>query len=315
MKNERNIPWVEKYRPTEFDNIVLDPTNKQLFNNILNNDYFPNLLLYGPPGTGKTTTITNLISSYQKKYFRENSHQIIHLNASDERGIDTIRNQIHAFVCSNNLFEKGHKFVILDEVDYLTKNAQQALKILLHSCPSNVKICLICNYISKIERSLISEFICVRFNQLPPTKVKKFIKNIIVNENIDMKLVDIDSLQNIYRSDIRSIINFLQLNQNLNKSQWKLKMLNSSVLKNMHDEIFLNKKDKNEIINLIHDISIQYNIDKKTIILSYFNEIIRENLMEITSELLISMEQIVHNNQLQSIEMLDYFYCVMKKLV
>ena len=135
----RNIPWVEKYRPNEFENIVLDPTNKKIFTNILQKKYFPNILLYGPPGTGKTTTITNLITSYQKKYFRVNSQQIIHLNASDERGIDTIRHQIHSFVNSNNLFEKGDKFVILDEVDYLTKNAQHALKILLHSCPTNVK--------------------------------------------------------------------------------------------------------------------------------------------------------------------------------
>ena len=64
-----NIPWVEKYRPTEFDKIVLDPTNKKLFSNILQKKYFPNILLYGPPGTGKTTTITNLITSYQKKIF------------------------------------------------------------------------------------------------------------------------------------------------------------------------------------------------------------------------------------------------------
>ena len=207
----RNIPWVEKYRPNEFENIVLDPTNKKIFTNILQKKYFPNILLYGPPGTGKTTTITNLITSYQKKYFRVNSQQIIHLNASDERGIDTIRHQIHSFVNSNNLFEKGDKFVILDEVDYLTKNAQHALKILLHSCPTNVKICLICNYISKIERSLVSEFICIRFNQLPPNKIKEFIRNIIVSEKINMKICDIDMLYGIYKSDIRSIINFFTI--------------------------------------------------------------------------------------------------------
>ena len=150
MTSRQNIPWVEKYRPVEFENIVLDPTNKNLFENIISLDYFPNILLYGPPGTGKTTTIVNLINSYQKKYCRVNNQQVIHLNASDERGIDTIRNQIHSFVYSNNLFEKGCKFVILDEVDCLTKNAQHALKILLHSCPQTVKICLICNEVKQI---------------------------------------------------------------------------------------------------------------------------------------------------------------------
>ena len=71
---KNNIPWVEKYRPTEFDNIVLDPMNRTIFNKILEKDYFPNLLFYGPPGTGKTTTIINLIHSYQKKH-----NQIMHL--------------------------------------------------------------------------------------------------------------------------------------------------------------------------------------------------------------------------------------------
>ena len=100
-----NIPWVEKYRPTDFDDIVLDPLNRKLFKNILDKNYFPNLLFYGPPGTGKTTTIINLINEYQTRYSRPNKSNIIHLNASDERGIDIIRNQINQFVKSLNLFE------------------------------------------------------------------------------------------------------------------------------------------------------------------------------------------------------------------
>lgn len=62
------IPWIEKYRPNKFSNIVLDPINKKIFENILNKKYFPNLLFYGPPGTGKTTTIINLINEFQEKY-------------------------------------------------------------------------------------------------------------------------------------------------------------------------------------------------------------------------------------------------------
>ena len=140
-----NIPWVEKYRPNKFDKIVLNEMNRQIFKNILDRNYFPNLLFYGPPGTGKTTTIINLINEYQQKYYKIDKSVIIHLNASDERGIDIVRNQICTFVKSNNLFEKGIKFVILDEVDYMTKTAQQAFKYLLQSCNDNVKFCLICN--------------------------------------------------------------------------------------------------------------------------------------------------------------------------
>jgi len=308
MTSREHIPWVEKYRPTEFKNIVLDPINKRLFENILTHDYFPNILLYGPPGTGKTTTIVNLINSYQKKYYRVNNQQVIHLNASDERGIDTIRNQIHSFVYSNNLFEKGCKFVILDEVDCLTKNAQHALKILLHSCPQTVKICLICNYISKIERSLVSEFICIRFNQLPLNKIKAFVKNVANCEDIKMKNEDIDTLHYIFRSDIRSIVNFMQLNQNLEKAEWKNKMLNDVVLNKIHELIFISNRDCDEVTKYIHDLSIQCNIDKKTIVIDYFNMIIRSKKITLTLDFIGSIQQIVHNNQLQSFEMLKYFY-------
>ena len=105
MQNKENIPWVEKYRPVQFENIVLDPINQTFFKNILNNGYFPNLLFYGPPGTGKTTTIINLIDEYNKKFTKNSKGSVIHLNASDERGIDVIRNQILQFVRTNNFFE------------------------------------------------------------------------------------------------------------------------------------------------------------------------------------------------------------------
>ena len=108
-----NIPWIEKYRPTSFDNIVLDPINRQIFENIISQNNIPNLIFYGPPGTGKTTTIINLINKYQEKYNQKNKGLIIHLNASDERGIDVIRNQINTFVNTKTLFTTGIKFIIL----------------------------------------------------------------------------------------------------------------------------------------------------------------------------------------------------------
>ena len=90
-----DIPWVEKYRPNNFDNIVLDSTNRKLLTNIIKKNTFPNLLLYGPPGTGKTTTIINLINKYQEiNNYTHKKGYTIHLNASDDRGIDIIRNQI-----------------------------------------------------------------------------------------------------------------------------------------------------------------------------------------------------------------------------
>ena len=89
-----NRPWIEKYRPNKFEDIVLENSNKKLLNNIIKTNNFPNLLFYGPPGTGKTTTIINMINSYQIKHKQKKKGLMIHLNASDDRGIHIIRNQI-----------------------------------------------------------------------------------------------------------------------------------------------------------------------------------------------------------------------------
>ena len=175
MEIKEYIPWVEKYRPNGFESIVLDNNNKIILSNIIDKKYTPNLLFYGPPGTGKTTTIINLINNLHNSYGNINKELMIHLNASDERGIDIIRNQINIFVNSKTLFNKGIKFVILDEVDYMTKNAQFALKYLLQDYPENIRFCLICNYISKIDHSLQSEFVKLHFNQLPKDKIFDFL--------------------------------------------------------------------------------------------------------------------------------------------
>ena len=105
--NKESIPWVEKYRPDVFEDIILDDNNRELFKNILDRNYFPNLLLHGPPGIGKTTTIINLINKFKKKNNEESKTLVIHLNASDERGIDIIRNNIYNFVLTSPIEPGG----------------------------------------------------------------------------------------------------------------------------------------------------------------------------------------------------------------
>jgi DNA polymerase III delta prime subunit len=304
MASKNTIPWVEKYRPTHFDDIVLDPMNRQLFNNILANGYFPNLLFYGPPGTGTTTTIINLINEYQFKYYGKSKGTVIHLNASDERGIDIIRNQINQFVKSKNLFEIGFKFVILDEVDYMTKTAQQALKTLLQTCTNNVRFCLICNYISKIDETLQHEFICIRFNQLPKKEIDQFIQNISKSENLEISSHVVDAIQNMYQSDIRSMINFLQLNQNL--TEWTSSIIHSGVWEDLHQ--LLQKPDISIVLTTIHQISIQYNVDKRQIIQSYFDYIIRLCPQYISPQFLTIVEDCLHNYDVDTENLLEYFY-------
>jgi len=199
---DKKMPWVEKYRPCKLEDIVLTDVNKTILENIIEKNYFPNLLLYGPPGTGKTTTIINLINKFQTINNQKNKGLMIHLNASDERGIDIIRSQINQFVNSKSLFVNGIKFVILDEVDYMTKNAQQALKYLLQGYV-NIRFCLICNYISKIDGSLQNEFLRLRFNQLPEKNIIYFLSKINKYENLNLSKKVLVSIQKLFKSDIR----------------------------------------------------------------------------------------------------------------
>lgn len=290
MTSKIYIPWVEKYRPTDFQNIVLNSENKTIFENIFKENYMPNLLLYGPPGTGKTTTIINLINKYQKKNNQENKGLMIHLNASDERGIDIIRNQINNFVNSKTMFTNGIKFVVLDEIDYMTKNAQQALKYLLQEYKENIRFCLICNYISKIDDSLQNEFVKLRFNQLPKTDIIDFLLKINREENLKLSDYQIESIYNTYNSDIRSMINYMQSNQLVIQNT---KVIDKELFKTIDNIIIKgdNKKFNKEMYKLL---SI-YNIDLDTVIKDYCSYIIRNNMFKITSNILKEIEIIVHN--------------------
>ena len=325
---QNNIPWIEKYRPCRFDDIVLDPMNRVFFRNILSRKYFPNLMFYGPPGTGKTTTIINLINEYQaitnphNVSLGKNKEGIIHLNASDERGIDIIRNQINQFVKSNHLFEPGLKFVILDEVDYMTKNAQQALKSLLQMCRPNVRFCLICNYISKIDESLQNEFICVRFNQLPKNEIYKFIRNITETEGVSITPGEIESIQTNYYSDIRSMINFIQLNSASSEQteRKELKIVCSDNWDKIHgllrQSTLLSGNGRHCVASVlgdvelyIHELSIQYNIDKRNILNSYFNYVIRTYPEIIVPGFLSIVENVVHTTDDVPIKSVLAYFC------
>jgi len=314
------IPFVEAHRPKKFEDIVLDPLNKQILSNIIETSYFPNLFFYGPPGTGKTTTIINLINAYQEKLNAKNKYLIIHLNASDERGIDIIRNQINLFVNSQPMFHTGMKFVILDEVDYMTKNAQQALKYLLQNFTNNVRFCLICNYISKIDESLQNEFIKLRFNQLPVDNIIDFLKNIVKKENLNINDKSLSFIQKLYKSDMRSMINLIQSNinimtistDNLEKNELtdnnEINPINPinpiNEIMNLNiigDDIWLlfieklqQKETTNNINLFIHSVCIDYNIDKKNIIKDFINYIIRNHPNYITSEFLHFVENLMH---------------------
>jgi DNA polymerase III delta prime subunit len=312
LKINNSTPWVEKYRPVNFDDIVLDEINKNILVSIVENNYFPNLLLYGPPGTGKTTTIINLINAYQERYNQKNKGLMIHLNASDERGIDIIRNQINGFVTSKSMFGEGMKFVILDEVDYMTKNAQTALRYLLNNFNNtvNVRFCLICNYISRIDEALQTEFVRMRFNQLPHTKIISFLQKINASEKLDACDAVLASIQRHFNSDIRSMINYMQSNQHhIHECQVITNDVWENILKILlTTTTTTNAKIKsNLIISKFNQISLIYNIDRKNMIKNFLNYIIRNYTQYINCNFLNFVEHITHIQECKTEYLLQYF--------
>lgn len=290
MTTNNNV-WIEKYRPTDFDDIVLDPLNKQILKNIIETGHFPNLLFYGPPGTGKTTTIINLVNSYQERYEQKNKELVIHLNASDERGIDIIRGQINQFVNSKTIFSSGMKFVILDEVDYMTKNAQQALRYILQNFSNSVRFCLICNYITKIDEGLQNEFLKLRFNQLPQTDIIRFLRQITENEQLNIDDKSLSLIQKLHKSDIRSMINFMQSNQDIKDNEFNI--LDDSIWEDVYDKL-TNGHPSHLLVSMVNSISIRYNIDKKNIIKDFLNYLIRYKNVPNMVAFLNFVENIVH---------------------
>ena len=303
LNTNQDMPWVEKYRPAKFDQIVLSDNNRRIMKNILSQNVFPNLLLYGPPGTGKTTTIINLIREYQLLNNEAHKELVIHLNASDERGIDIIKTQIMNFVNSANLFNKGTKFVVLDEVDYMTKTAQIALKYLIEQNSNNIKFCLMCNYINKMTPALQDEFIKLRFNRLPRDRITGFLQSIAEQERLSLAPSLYDDLINLYESDVRSMINNIQNNHNETFSF----VINNTFIQNLLEQ--LKTKTPRKAVSVFQTYMAKYNVEKYKLVLTIFNYLVKDYLhrAEDVAPLLDFAELILHTNDYTFDHFDDYF--------
>jgi DNA polymerase III gamma/tau subunit len=298
IMQQTSIPWVEQYRPDQLANIVMDPMNRIIFDNIVSTGRFPNLLLFGPPGTGKTTTIINLIHAYQEAHYgRRIREMVIHLNASDDRGIDVIRTQISQFVHSKAIFGEGFKFVIFDEIDYMTDTAQRILRHMMQEHLKTVRFCLVCNYMSRIDAGLKTECVKLRFNQLPSEHILRFLRVICDAESVDMSDATLRRIQKRCKSDMRSMLNFMQVNHITRDTH--VHIVDDIVWERLATT--LQSSGDANIERTIRDMCDSYNMEPHAIVTTFVSYLFANQKIPITSDWIDDMELAVSSGAPETI--------------
>jgi replication factor C small subunit len=198
---------VEKYRPTKLEGYVGNENIKKSIASYIGQNDIQNLIFYGPAGTGKTTLAKIIVNNLDCEH--------LYINASDERGIETIRDKVSGFSSSASF--KPLKVVILDEADFLTIQAQASLRNVIETFSRTTRFILTCNYIERIIDPLQSR--CQTLKIIPPTKVDvaKHVAWVMDQENTSFEREDLKTIVNQYYPDLRKCLNTIQLSTQDNK--------------------------------------------------------------------------------------------------
>jgi len=247
------MQWVEKYRPTKLDEITSQNNIIETLRKSIITQNIPHLIFYGPSGCGKTSTILALAKElFGKKYY---SDRIIELNASDERGINVVRDKIKMYAKQSvNLNDTipPWKIIILDEADTMTSDSQFALRRIMEEYSKVTRFCIICNYYNKIIEPIVSRCSLYCFKPITDLEINNKLvsicnlENIIYSDNILNKIIKIS------RGDLRKAINYLQKYGNSNNLLFKEQLLDEIfgiIPKNTFDDLFKYIYDK-DIINV-----------------------------------------------------------------
>ena len=218
MEKLEHSLWVEKYRPTSLDTYIGNEHLKSKVSVYLESGDLPHLLLYGKAGTGKTTLAKLLVNNIECDY--------MYINASDENSVDTVRTKVRGFASTMGF--KDYKIIILDECDYITPNAQAALRNLMETFSKHCRFILTCNFVERIIDPIQSR--CQSFQIIPPSKkeVAKHTHDILLKENVMSDMNDLKVLIDSGYPDIRRIINAAQRNV----VKGKLKLDTTSIIQN-----------------------------------------------------------------------------------
>lgn len=209
------IPWVEKYRPKKLSELSQDNELVNLFRNIIDTGDIPHLLFYGPPGTGKTSSILALGRELFKEHYAE---RIIEYNASNDRGINAVREKISydakkyvsRIVKEDGTIIPGFKIIVLDEADAMTDEAQDALRVSIEESSLVTRFCFICNYISRITDAIKSRCSHVYFKKLTDDCMISKLNEISIKESMDLPKNIYQSIIEISNGDMRKAIMILQ---------------------------------------------------------------------------------------------------------
>ena len=202
-----DMMWIEKYRPKTIDEIIGQDETKTRLKGFVEAKSLPHLLFAGPPGTGKTSTVITLAT----EIFGEGniSGNLLELNASDDRGIDIIRNEVKDFAKTLPI-DAPFKIISLDEADALTSAAQHALRRTMEKYVSSSRFVLLCNYPGKIIEPIQSRCAFFRFQRLGDDVIKEQMEYISKQENVDYTSKGLDMLVKVSNGDLRKAINVLQ---------------------------------------------------------------------------------------------------------
>ncbi|MDP8003038.1 MAG: replication factor C small subunit [Caldisphaera sp.] len=284
MSSELELLWTEKYRPKSLKDIINQHDIVNRLMKFVQEKNMPHLLFAGPPGIGKTTAAHALAHDlYGDSY----TQFMLELNASDERGIDTIREKVKEFARSKTPPEIPFKIVLLDEADNMTSDAQQALRRLMELYSNSTRFVLAANYPSKIIDPIQSRCAFFRFIAINKDDVVSRLKYIAEKEGVDYDEDALDIIYEISEGDMRKAINVLQASAYLGKvtSDTVFKVVGMARPKDIRDMIEISiKGDFIEAREILRKVMIEYGLSGEDVVRQIHRELMGSDL-KISDEL------------------------------